>query len=317
MTDPSQPSPPSPDEWMAAWTKMATDMWGAMGSLWTSTIKAGAGSKEGAPAGRVEEFRVAGGKLWDAAGKAMSEPGFAEMFQKGLQTAPELSMRLFQTGAGGFLELQRRWIDQLQKLGAPMEAYDFNDLDREFLNRWTDLYKKEFRQYLNVPQLGLTRFYQEKLNQTLDKYNLFQAALAEFLHLLSVPMERSFRVMQEKLAELTQAGQFPEDSKQLYQMWIKILEGHFMTLFQSSQYTETMARALETLNHFLAARDEVLEDLFKLLPVCTHRDLDEINREVYLLKKRVRTLEKKLQASDESPGSGASPPKAPREGGSR
>jgi polyhydroxyalkanoate synthase subunit PhaE len=211
---------------------------------------------------------------------------------KGFQTAPEISLRLLQTSADGFLELQRRWIERLKKIGMPSDAYSFSDLDSEFLNRWTDLYKNEFRQFLNIPQLGLTKFYQEKINQTLDKYNLFHAAMAEFLHLLSIPMERSFRVLQEKLAELTQTGKLPQDSKQYYQMWIKILEGHYMTLFQSSQYTETMSKTLDALGQFLAARNEVLEDAFKLLPVCTHRDVDEINREIYQLKRRLRALEK-------------------------
>lgn len=302
MTDPKQPMPPAPDDWLAAWMKMTTDAWGAMGHLWASATPPPAEAKEPPAAGRLQEILTSSGKLWGVAGKAMSEPGFAEMLQKGLQTAPELSLRLFQTGAGAFLELQRRWVDGLQRIGAPTQAYDFNDLDREFLNRWTDLYEKEFRQYLNIPQLGLTRLYQEKANQALDRYNLFQAALSEFLHLLSVPVEKSFRVIQEQLAELAQAGKFPEDFKQIYQMWIRTLEGHYMTLFQSSQYTETMARALESLNQFLSSRDEVLEDLFKLLPVCTHRDLDEINREVYLLKKRVRALEKKLKESDAATG---------------
>jgi polyhydroxyalkanoate synthesis regulator phasin len=78
-------------------------------------------------------------------------------------------------------------------------------------------------------------------------------------------------------------------------MWIKILEGHYMTLFQSKQYTETMAKTLDALNRFLSARNEVLQDALKLLPISTHRDMDEVNREIYLLKRRIRSLEKKLQ----------------------
>ena len=33
---------------------------------------------------------------------------------------------------------------------------------------------------------------------------------------------------------------FPEDPKAYYQMWIKILEGHYMTLFQSPDYVKTL-----------------------------------------------------------------------------
>jgi class III poly(R)-hydroxyalkanoic acid synthase PhaE subunit len=295
MTDRSPSNNPSMDDLMQTWMKITADFWGAMGKLWLTSGQDAVNSERFIPVGRFQEFWVSSGNLLNVATKVFSEPGLMEVLQKGFQTVPDISLRLLQTGVEGFLELQKRWADRMQKLGAPTEPYSFSDLDREFLNRWTDIYKKEFRQFLNIPQLGLTKFYQEKINQTLDKYNLFQAAMTEFLHLLSIPMDKSFRVIQEKLAELTQSGKLPEDFKIYYQMWIKILEGHYMTLFQSNQYTETMARTLDVLNQFLAARNEVLEDVFKLLPVSTHRDMDEINREIYQLKRRIRTLEKKLQ----------------------
>jgi len=295
MTDRTPPDNPSTDDLMTAWMKIATDFWGAMGKLWLTSGQDAVHPERSIPTGRFQEFWVSSRKLWDAGAKAFSEPGFMEVLQKGFQTVPEISMRLLQTGVGGGVELQKRWADRVQKLSVPTEPYSFSDLDSEFLNRWTDIYKKEFRQFLNIPQLGLTKFFQEKINQTLDKHNLFQAALAEFLQLLSVPMDKSFRVMQEKLAELTQTGELPEDFKHYYQMWIKILEGHYMTLFQSNPYTETMAKTLDALNQFIAARNEVLQDALKLLPVSTYRDMDEINREIYQLKRRIRTLEKKLQ----------------------
>jgi class III poly(R)-hydroxyalkanoic acid synthase PhaE subunit len=294
MTDRAPPNNPFTDDLMTAWMKITTDFWDAMAKLWVTFGQDAVRSEHSIPAGRFQEYWASSGKLWNVTANAFSEPGFMEVLQKGFQTVPDMSMRLLQTGVEGFLELQKRWVDRMQKLGAPAEPYSFSDLDREFLNRWTDIYKKEFRQFLNIPQLGLTKFYQEKINQTLDKYNLFQAALTEFLHLLSIPMDKSFRIMQENLAELTQAGKLPEDFKHYYQMWIKILEGHYMTLFQSDQYTEAMAKTLDVLNQFLAARNEVLEDVFKLLPLSTYRDMDEINREIYQLKKRIRTLEKKL-----------------------
>jgi class III poly(R)-hydroxyalkanoic acid synthase PhaE subunit len=295
MSDRTPPNNPSTDDLMTAWMKITADFWGAMGKLWVASGQDAVHSERSIPTGRFQEYWASSGKLWNVAAKAFGEPGFMEVLQKGFQTVPDISLRLLQTAGEGFLELQKRWADRMQKLGAPTEPYSFSDLDREFLNRWTDIYKREFRQFLNVPPLGLTRFYQEKINQALDKYNLFQAAMAEFMHLLSVPMDKSFHVMQEKLAELTQTGTLPGDLKNYYQMWIKILEGHYMTLFQSNQYTETMARTLDALNQFLAARREVLEDALKLLPISTHRDMDEINREIYQLKRRIRTLEKKLQ----------------------
>lgn len=298
MSDRNAPEHEPAADPMQAWLKMSADLWGEMTKFWPSFPGPGIpASSDAPPGGRFADFLSSTRKAWDAAFKALSEPAATEAMLKAFQTAPEICMRFLQTAVEGFLELQRRWAERLKKMDSPPEPYSFNDLDSEFLNRWTDIYKKEFQRFFEVPQLGLTRFYQEKINQSLDKYHLFQAALVEFLNLLSVPLDKSYSVMQEKLVEMTQVGELPEDFKHYYQMWIKILEGHYMTLFQSNQYTETMAKTLDAMNQFLAARNEVLQDALKLLPVSTHRDMDDVNREIYLLKRRIRSLEKKLQNS--------------------
>jgi class III poly(R)-hydroxyalkanoic acid synthase PhaE subunit len=306
MDDRKPPESPETDDWMKQWFQAAAGGWGELAKMWAGLFPEGpAGQGTDSSGGRLAEMLAANRKAWEAAVKTFSQPAAMEALLKGLQTAPDLSLRFFKTGADSFLELQRRWIERLKKTGAPAEPYGFTDLDAEFLSRWTDIYKKEFQQFLSVPQLGLTRLYQEKLNQAIDKHNLFQAAMGEFMHLLFVPVEKSLLVMQEKLTELAEAGDLPEDSKRYYQMWIRILEGHYMTLFQSAEYTQTLARTLDALNQFMTARQEVLEDALKLLPVATHRDMDEINREIYLLKRRLRLLEKQRMSSDsEPPGKG-------------
>ncbi len=292
MTDRKPPKAESLEDFVASWMKAAAEFWGMMG-------KADPASKTPSPdtaftrtAGRMEEFWASSRKLWEASVKAMGEPGSAERLQRGLQTVPDISMRLAQKSLEGFFEFQKRWADHMQKLGAPSEPYRSSDFDPDFLKRLTDIYKKEFQKFLEIPQVGLTRFYQERFNQALKKWNQYQAALTEFLQLICLPIEKSYRLMLDKLAELTQGGRFPDEPKHYYQLWIKTLEGHYMTLFQSQQYTETLVRTIDALNQFLAARSSVLEDALRLLPVCTHRDLDDVSGEIYQLKRRIRALEK-------------------------
>ena len=301
MTDEDAQGTPSTGDLMAAWIKTTTDFWGSMAKTWPSRESSFGPDTDTdtESASRFQQHLASHMKLWDAAAKAMAEPGAMDSVLKGFQTAPDISMRFLQTSVDGMAEFQKRWVDRLIKISGSTEPFSFDDLDSEFLNRWTDTYKKELQKFLNVPQLGLTKFYQEKFNRTLDKHNLFQAALAEFLQLLSVPVEKSFRVMQEKITEVADSGKFPEDSKYYYNMWIKVLEGHFMTLYQSDEYTVTMSKTLDAMNQYLHARQEVMEDMLQSFPVTTHKDMDELYKEIYQLKRRIRTLEK--QQRDENP----------------
>jgi polyhydroxyalkanoate synthase subunit PhaE len=298
MTDSAASERESTVDPTTAWLRIANDFWSAVTGMGPTSKGDSVRPEDFMPNGRLQEYFKSNLKLWEASTKAMSQPEGMEAILKGFQAAPEISMHFLQTSIEGFSEIQKRWGSRLEKFGQSTEPYSFSDLDSEFLTRWTDIYKKEFQRFFNIPQLGLTKFYQEKLNRMVDKYNVFNAASAEFMHVLFVPMEKSFRVMQEEVTGLAESGKLPEDTKSYYQMWIKILEGHYMTLFQSHEYTGTLARTLDAMNQFLASRTEVLEDILKLLPVSTHRETDELNQEIYRLKRRMRILEKKLQTQE-------------------
>jgi polyhydroxyalkanoate synthesis regulator phasin len=80
-------------------------------------------------------------------------------------------------------------------------------------------------------------------------------------------------------------------------MWLKILEGHYMNLFKSKEYTDALHRTLNKLEDFLIAKNEAMRDFLQLLPVVTQKDMDEMYKEFHLLKKRVKALEKKAGIS--------------------
>ena len=94
----------------------------------------------------------------------------------------------------------------------------------------------------------------------------------------------------------------PEEFKDYYRRWLKVLEGHYMTLFKSPEYTRTMSHTLNALEDFTLAKQELLAEALEALPIPTHRDMDELYREVYLLKKQVKDLSKKMAGLAPFPG---------------
>jgi class III poly(R)-hydroxyalkanoic acid synthase PhaE subunit len=207
---------------------------------------------------------------------------------------PEIFLKIAQSGLNSFVHLQRQWLQRAGKVQESTKSYTFENIDEDAVKVWTQLYETELRKFFNIPQLGLTRFYQEKMIRSVDQFNIFQNTVAEFLRLLSLPMEKSFQVMQEKLTVLADKGNLPEDSKAYYQMWIKILEGHYMTLFQSSEYTKILHKTLHSMSEFSQAKKDLLQDtLLYTLPIPTQKEMDELYKEIYLLKKRIKELEKR------------------------
>jgi hypothetical protein len=284
-----------PQTLLSDWMKTTNDLWSGIFRTWADavgTYRSPAASKKDAP-GPAKGSMDTAMKSWQAVFAAMSEPEILDSLLKGTGIMPGILMKMTQTSLAGFLQFQQKWFERAGRVGKSAEAYTFEDLDENAFRAWAEIYEKEFRQFLNIPQLGLTRFYQEKMNRALDKFNVFQTSVAEFFRLLYLPVTRSFGVLQEKIAEMAVAGDLPEDSKTYYQMWIKILEGHYMTLFQSPEYADILRKTLDDMSDFSAAKNDVLEDMLNMLPIPKQKDMDDLYREIYLLKKRIKALEKK------------------------
>lgn len=280
---------------VTVWMKNTNAMWETMAKAYPTDDNETDANTGNGPPNRLQEKFAANFRLWQATAKTMEESETVEALFKGLQAIPDASTRLLNNSIENVTKFQGRWLKYIEKNRNTAGAYHLDDHDSDFFNQWTDLYEKEIQHFLNIPQLGLTKFYQEKLNQTVDKTNLFQTATVEFLRLLFVPIEKSITTLQEKLSDLVSEGKLPDDNRDYYRMWIQILEGHYMSLFKSSDYTCALSKTLETMNQFINSRSQVLEDILQTLPIPTNKDMDALYRDLYQLKRRVVSLEKQVK----------------------
>lgn len=273
----------------------------ASSGFWSKALSMGAPGFESireprsplqASSGRVQESWEAGLRTFQIMASSMQQPEAMEALFKGVGAIPDILAKLLKPAWEAFFYLQKDWIERTSRIGKSTAPYKFENLDQEAFKAWLEIYEKEFRQFLHVPQLGLIRFYQERANEAVDKFNIFQSTMAEFISVLYLPMEKSAKVMQEKLGEMAGSGKLPEKTKDYYRVWIKILEGHYMNLFKSPEYTDLMARTLNAMGDYMVARSRIMEDALQLLPLPTLKDMDECYKEIYSLKKRVKELEK-------------------------
>ncbi len=281
------------------WIKTSMAFWESMVSMWPNIHSPGGKMPDSNKDGKTSRFQTSWEstqKTWKSWSRIVSEPETMETIIKGTGGLPDIFLKIAQTCMNSFANLQQHWLEKAGKFQESTKSFTFENLGEDVVKVWTQLYETELRKIFNVPQIGLTRFYQEKMNQTIDKYNIFQTRVTEFLQILSIPVEKSFQVMQEKLTELANEGNLPESSKAYYQMWIKILEGHYMTLFQSVEYTKVLNQTLHSMSEFSESKKELLQStLLYMLPVPTQKEMDELYKEIYLLKKRIKTLEKRSE----------------------
>jgi polyhydroxyalkanoate synthase subunit PhaE len=286
------------------WSQSMSEAWSGMLKVWPSNngaAKAKAAGEQGeglgpeTGAGTAERMGAAAEaalKNWQALATAMSAPESMLSLFKGVGAMPEMLAKLSRSTLNGLMEMQQKTMERVGQLGQHVDAYTFNDIDENLFRAWSEIYEKDFSRFFKVPGLGLTREYQERVGKAADAYNRYQASLGEFLRLLAIPLGHAHTVLQEKVAEMAEAGALPEEGKAYYDMWIKILEGHYMTLFQTPEYMEALAQTLSNHSAFLNARNAVIEDMLQGLPVPTQSDVDDLHEELHRLKRRLRDLEK-------------------------
>jgi class III poly(R)-hydroxyalkanoic acid synthase PhaE subunit len=287
----------SPGSMFADWMKSAADFWVSAGKAWTPGATGGT-SSSAFPAGdfgKMQEGFQTLLKTWQTSTSALSSPQTMEAIFKGATASPETAMRMLQTTWDGYSQLYQIWLKNAGKLGDAGKAKSFEGLEPGMFKEWTAFYEKEIQPFFKAPQVGLARLYQERTNTALDKFNQLQVAVGEFLHHLNGPVERSVKAMQEKIEEQAKEGKLSENFKDYYNMWIKILEGHYMTLYQSSEYAQCMGRTLNAVEEFKLAQERVLIDMLQSLPIPTNKDMDELYKEFYVLKKTVKNVAKKVK----------------------
>jgi hypothetical protein len=282
------------DAMMKEWIKASTDFWSSMLKARPASESNYIPPEQEAKKNRYTESMEAALKRIQSASSALNDPQMADALLKGLNTLPEFYLKISKAGWEASARLQEKMLEKVGKIGQKTEAYQFENLDQGVFKAWREIYEEEFRQYFQIPPLGLTRYYQERMNRLTDQANVLNASLSEFLYLLYLPMEKSLKVLQDKVEELSKEGNTPDKAKDYYNLWVKILEGHYMNLFKSPEYLASFREMLSQAENYVTAKNEVLQDILQSLPVPTNRDMDNIYKDLYLLKKRVKILEKEL-----------------------
>jgi class III poly(R)-hydroxyalkanoic acid synthase PhaE subunit len=272
-------------------TKMWMDSMNANDSQ-SSTSEREAGSEDFENLHRAFENMM---KMYQSSLSIFSEPGTFDNVFKGFNLFPQTISQISQSGLEGFYHLHKIWMSEFNESQTAPDVNEYVKRKKDDLQAMTESYEKHIRQIFQVPQLGLTRFYQEHLNDAMDKFNRFLLAMNEFNEACFYPVQKSLLEMQEKFEELSSEGNLSENPKEYYKMWISKLEGHYMQLFQSSEYLEVMHKVINAFEDFHSAQKTVLEDAMKYVPLPTQSDMDSLAREHHQLKKRIRQLEAQLE----------------------
>ena len=280
---------------ISEWMNTLTSFWGTLGREDASQTVSSQSESETEKKTASQQALQSYLKSFQAISESFSKPESVDGLLKGASVLPDLFSNAFQSALASCFNLQTQLLEKAARIGSHTKPYQFDNLDQEMFSTWTEIYEKEFQKYFNIPALGLNRFNIERLNQAQDSSNIFQIRLSEFLFVLYLPFEKSFKVIQQELAEKAKTDELPETPGDYYGNWIKILEGHYMTLFQSAEYAAVLNRTIDALSESKSRSELVMGDILQMLAIPTRQELDELYKDLYMTKKELRAIKKKLK----------------------
>jgi polyhydroxyalkanoate synthase subunit PhaE len=279
--DQSQTS--NPFHW-SEWMESAASMWLSAAQSWQELSTSLAGYS------RSEECMQASLSIWQTFLLPWTGVQSSEAKESQQHSFDVIQAIMQVMGPGGLSQEIFKWLWNKDEV----RVHGFEEFQHEAVKTWTAIHEKGIQPLLKIPQVGLTRVHQEKINRLADKFNAYQGAVSEFQMLLSVPMGKSFADMREELERLREKGEPMEDSMVYYPMWIKVLENHYMSLFRSQEYRLALSRLLNETAAFRITGNEVLTEFLEFLPIPTNKEMDEFCKELYLLKKQAKEVAKKI-----------------------
>ena len=180
----------------------------------------------------------------------------------------------------------------------PLQGIDMENHSLESTQKFFDLWLKtcdaSLGKMAEYPAVGPARENMEKIMKGLplffNLYSVWIDSISDFQHLSLEAMNR----MQDKTANMD--GEIsPEKYKELYTIWIETYSDTFKEFLRSGHFANDLGKFLSGFIDAQKYNREMLEgNYLKPMNLPTRTEIDELNKELYSLKKKVRELAEKV-----------------------
>ncbi|PWB51867.1 MAG: hypothetical protein C3F06_09380 [Candidatus Methanoperedenaceae archaeon] len=189
---------------------------------------------------------------------------------------------------------------QDQKISKCDEESDFKST-QEYYDRWLNIYKATMGKLIEMPAVGPAREISEKTMKGLSTFiNLYTAGMDINSNLQGVFTEAMRRV-QEKIANDMDGEISPGNYKEFYRIWMETYSEAFKEYSKSDHFASDLGKLNSCLMDFQQNNREMIEENFlKPMNLPTKKEIDEINKELYSLKKTVKELVKEIKELKEN-----------------
>jgi class III poly(R)-hydroxyalkanoic acid synthase PhaE subunit len=171
-----------------------------------------------------------------------------------------------------------------------MESSD-QQASHEFFANWLKTYEATYGKIVDMPIMGPSREDAERLRENFEAAINMHAAWAQSMANYQSAFMDATQKTQEEVKKRIAEGVSPSSYKGYYDLWMETYSETFKEFLKSRFFASDLARLTSNSMDFQkSSRILIEENILKPANLPTRTEMDDLNKEVYMLKKQVREL---------------------------
>ena len=177
-----------------------------------------------------------------------------------------------------------------------MESTDLQ-ASHDFFELWEKAYEATYGRIIDMPAMGPSREGADRLRKNFEATINLHAAWAQSIASFQSAFAEATRRTQEKVEkQVAEEGTSPSSFKDYYDLWMNTYSETFKEFLKSRFFASDLAKLTSNSMDFQkSSRDLIEENLLKPANLPTRTEIDDLSKEVYMLKKQVRVLARDLK----------------------
>jgi class III poly(R)-hydroxyalkanoic acid synthase PhaE subunit len=150
--------------------------------------------------------------------------------------------------------------------------------------------QQEWQAALGVPAFGLAREHQERSQTLLRDWLDYQVTTQRYNDLMMKSTQRTFDVLESKLAQREEPGRQIESARALYDLWIDAAEESFAEIAMSPEYRSIYGELVNGQMKVRAGLNGEIERMGAQFGLPTRTEVDSLAKQVHDLKRELRRV---------------------------
>lgn len=163
-----------------------------------------------------------------------------------------------------------------------------NEIRNKLSQHLLALYQESVGKYLAAPQLGISREALQQMNNAITAYHQFLGETGDFLTTFSMPLKKSMDMLQQAIKEKEETDEGFQSAKEVYNFAIEILDKMYDDWLKSPEGVQSVVRMVDKYLDYRKQLNPVRDGWFKSLSIPTKREMEDVYRGIYDLKRKAR-----------------------------